>query len=215
MKCSTTGTSATVSSVTLSRVSEIIAQQSLTSMRPPSTSKAHNAKEKRHVTHCLSTWTRRYGFRDVCHVFRQCRFPDHGDRARQVSRYARRLQRLPHAGIFFRQTRHDALPRRLRGRIRNSRPWRVLWPQSDAGPRYWPRPMVDGRNRDCDHQGPATGRPRACADHALACIRKPRAAGRACDHKLSQELAVGKEQSSWALWSEREANLIRDEDRSG
>jgi hypothetical protein len=41
------------------------------------------------------------------------------------------------------------------------------------------------------------------------------AAGRACDHKLSQELAVGKEQSSWALWSEREANLIRDEDRSG
>src|SRR5882757_2498854 len=75
--------------------------------------------------------------------------------------------------------------------------------------------MVDGRNRDFDHQGPATGRPRACADHALACIRKPHAAGRACDHKLSQELAVGKEQSSWALWSEREANLIRDEDRSG
>jgi len=47
MKCSTTGISATVSSVTLSRVSEIIAQQSLTSMRPPSTSKAHNAKETR------------------------------------------------------------------------------------------------------------------------------------------------------------------------
>src|SRR5712675_1200280 len=41
MKCSTTGISATVSSVTLSRVSEIIAQQSLTSMRSPSTSKAH------------------------------------------------------------------------------------------------------------------------------------------------------------------------------
>ena len=90
-----------------------------------------------------------------------------------------------------------------------------LWPQSHAGPRYWPRPMVDGRNRDCDHQGPATGRPRACADHALACVRKPHAAGRARDHKFSQELAAGKEQGSWAIWSEREANLIRDEDHSG
>src|SRR5688572_30368928 len=42
-----TGTSATVSSVTLSRVSEIIAQRSPTSMRPPSTSKAHGATETR------------------------------------------------------------------------------------------------------------------------------------------------------------------------
>ena len=67
-------------------------------------------KEEAHVTHCLclSTWTCRCDPRDVCVVFRQCRFPARGDRARQVSRYARRLQRLPHAGIFLRQTRHDA-----------------------------------------------------------------------------------------------------------
>jgi hypothetical protein len=47
MKCSTTGISATVSSVTLSRVSEIIAQQSLTSMRPPSTSRRRTTQRRR------------------------------------------------------------------------------------------------------------------------------------------------------------------------
>jgi len=46
---STVGMSATVSSVTLSRASEIITQQSLTSMRSPSISKAHerDAEETR------------------------------------------------------------------------------------------------------------------------------------------------------------------------
>ena len=44
------------------------------------------------------------------------------DHARQISRHARRLQRLPHAGILLREARHVTLSRRLGCGLRDSGP---------------------------------------------------------------------------------------------
>jgi hypothetical protein len=89
---------------------------------------------------------------------------------RTISRHNRRLQRLSHAWIIFRQARSKQVARRIGCWIQHSRPGRLCWPQSYPGQRYWAR-VVDARaDRDCNNHWRTAGWPNPGADHAVAVL---------------------------------------------